>query len=91
MMSRTTIVKAVTSERSESKRTVERIVAAFLTEVATTLGKEKKVTLGGFGTFRVRSRKARTIRLPGTGERIAIPARRVIGFKAGTGLRKAVR
>ncbi len=90
-MSRTTIVKAVASETSESKRTVEGIVAAFLTQVATTLGKGKKVTLGGFGTFRVRTRKARTGRHPGTGERITIPARRVVGFKAGTGLRKAVR
>lgn len=90
-MSRTTIVKAVASETSESKRTVEGIVAAFLAQVATNLGKGTKVTLGGFGTFRVRTRKARTGRHPGTGERIAIPARRVVGFKAGTGLQKAVR
>ena len=84
-------MRAVASETSESKRVVERIVAAFLTEVATSLGKGKKVTLGGFGTFRVRTRKARTGRHPRTGERIAIAARRVVGFKAGARLRKAVR
>ncbi|MFQ5792435.1 MAG: HU family DNA-binding protein [Acidobacteriota bacterium] len=90
-MSRASLVATIASETSQSKRSVERVLALFLGEVATILGKGKKVTLGGFGTFRVRRRKARTGRNPRTGERITIDARRVVGFKAGARLRRAIR
>ena len=49
------------------------------------------VTLTGFGTFRVSHRKARAGVNPQTGARIQISARKVPTFKAGKGLREAVR
>ncbi len=41
----------------------------------------------GFGSFRLRERKARVCRNPRTGERVRVPARRVTYFRAGKHLR----
>ena len=46
---------------------------------------KKSVTLIGFGTFKVVKRKARTGVNPRTGEKIKIPAKNVVKFKAGKG------
>jgi DNA-binding protein HU-beta len=45
----------------------------------------------GFGTFGVRSRAARKGRHPRTGQEMWLPADRKPTFKAGKGLRHAVR
>ena len=49
------------------------------------------VTLVGFGTFGVTKRKARTGRNPQTGAAIKIAAKKVPVFKAGKGLKDAVK
>ena len=53
--------------------------------------KGQKVSLVGFGSFLVRSRKARTGRNPKTGEEIKIKARKVPAFSAGAELKNAVK
>lgn len=55
------------------------------------LSKGEKVTWTGFGTFEVRSRAARTGRNPQTGAPMHIPATKSPAFKAGKGLKDAVR
>ena len=41
------------------------------------LKKNEKVTIAGLGTFRIRTRNARTARNPKTGEPVAVPAKAV--------------
>ena len=53
-----------------------------------TLKKSGKVTLVGFGTFSVSSRKARTGRNPQTGAPLKIPAKKVTKFVAGLELKR---
>lgn len=53
--------------------------------------REEKVTLVGFGTFKVMERKARRGKNPRTGEEIQIRARKVARFRPGKSLREAVR
>jgi DNA-binding protein HU-beta len=55
------------------------------------LKKGDSVTLVGFGTFSVSKRSARQGRNPQTGAKINIPARKVPVFKAGKGLKEAVK
>jgi len=55
------------------------------------LSKGEKVTWTGFGTFEVRSRAARTGRNPQTGVPMHIPATKSPAFKAGKGLKDAVK
>ena len=59
--------------------------------IAIATGKTKKDSkeLVNFGTFKVVNRKARKGRNPRTGESIDIPAKNVVRFKAGKGLKEA--
>ncbi len=55
------------------------------------MGKGDKVSLIGFGTFKVAERKARKGRNPQTGEEIDIAASKVPKFVAGKALKEAVK
>jgi DNA-binding protein HU-beta len=50
-----------------------------------------KITLVGFGTFSVGERSQREGRNPRTGEKIKIPASKVVKFKAGKTLSEKVK
>lgn len=51
--------------------------------IPVTLRRGEKVVIPGFGSFTVRTRKARRARNPRTGETIQVPERRVPAFKVG--------
>ena len=72
--------------RTESREAVN----AILSVITDSLGRGEKVTLVGFGTFQIGTRKVRIGRNPQTGESIQIPARKVPVFKAGKGLKEKV-
>jgi len=73
------------------KKEAVAVVDAILTAIKKALKKGDAVTLVGFGTFDVRKRKARTGRNPQTGKAIKIAAKKVPVFKAGKGLKDAVK
>ena len=64
---------------------------AITSAITDTLARNERVTLVGLGTFKVRRRKARTGVNPQTRERLDIPAKNVVRFKAGKGLRERAR
>ena len=66
-------------------------LGATLAAIQKALQKGDAVTLVGFGTFDVTERKAREGRNPKTGEAINIAAKKVPVFKAGKGLKDAVK
>ena len=66
-------------------------ISAALAAIQKALKKGDSVTLVGFGTFSVSKRKARKGRNPQTGEAIKIAAKKVPVFKAGKGLKDAVK
>lgn len=55
--------------------------------MAKTIKKEKKFSYPGFGTFMLRTRKARNGRNPQTGETIRIKASKTVGFRPAKGLK----
>ncbi len=63
----------------------------FLGTIATSLKKNQRVQLAGFGTFTVSKRGARKGVNPRTGEAIKIKASKSVRFKAGRTLKNAVR
>ncbi len=73
-----------------SKSAVERVVDAAFDTIAQAIRKEKRFSYPGFGTFTVRSRKARTGRNPQTGEKIRIKASKTVGFKPAPGLKSSL-
>jgi nucleoid DNA-binding protein len=74
-----------------SKKEAELAIGATLAAIRKALKKGDTVTLVGFGTFRVSKRKARKGRNPQTGAVIKIAAKKVPVFKAGKGLKEAVK
>ena len=90
-MTKAELVEAVAKSAGLTKAAAEKAVGAFITTVGSALKKGDRVTLVGFGSFEVASRKARTGRNPQTGAEIRIPAARVPKFRAGKALKDAVR
>jgi nucleoid DNA-binding protein len=80
-------VAKVTCSKKEAVEAIEATLAA----IKKALKKGNTVTLVGFGTFRISKRKARTGRNPQTGKTIKIAAKKVPVFKAGKGLKDAVK
>jgi nucleoid DNA-binding protein len=80
-------VAKVTCSKKEALLAVDATLAA----IQKALKKGNTVTLVGFGTFRISKRKARTGRNPQTGKVIKIAAKKVAVFKAGKGLKDAVK
>ncbi len=64
-----------------SKRLTGDILDVAFDVIGKSIKKEKRFAYPGFGTFTVRSRKARTGRNPQTGEAIKIKASKTVGFK----------
>jgi DNA-binding protein HU-beta len=85
-MNKTELVKAVSTQKDAVKA-----VDALIEIISSTLAKEEKIQLIGFGTFEVRERAARKGRNPQTGEEIDIAASKVPAFKPGKELKEAVK
>ncbi len=90
-MNKSDLIDAVAQSADISKAAAARAVDGFLAAITDALKKGEQVTLVGFGTFLVREREARTGRNPQTGEEITIPASKLPSFKAGKGLKDAVK
>lgn len=90
-MTKGEIVGVISKEAGITKVAAEKALAAFIDAVTKSLKKGDSVGLVGFGTFSVSKRKARKGRNPQTGKEINIPAAKVPKFKAGKGLKDAVR
>ena len=65
-------------------------VETFLEGIKNALAKGEKVSIVGFGTFRVKTRQPRVGRNPRTGTEIQVPAKKVPYFKAGKEFKEAV-
>ena len=89
-MNKSELVEAVADHADLTRAAAAKAVDAVLSNVTTALKQGDQVTLVGFGTFEVRSRKARTGRNPQTGEEITIKASKSPTFKAGKALKDAV-
>ena len=68
-----------------------KTMIALLGTITTSLKKNQRVQLAGFGTFTVAKRGARRGRNPRTGEAIKIKASKSVRFKAGRTLKNSVR
>lgn len=89
-MTKADLVEEVANVTQLSRRSSEQVVNVFFDSIVESLCRGDKVELRGFGTFRLRHRKARVGRNPKTGERVDVPAKAVPFFKPGKELRELV-
>lgn len=89
-MNKTELVAEVAKSADLTKKDAAAALDAVLESIEKALKKGDKVTLVGFGTFEVRSRKARKGINPRTREEIKIKATKSVAFKAGATLKESV-
>ena len=89
-MNKTELVNAIAAA-GLTKADSKKALAATLAAIANALKAGDKVALLGFGTFSLNERPARTGINPANKQKIEIPAKKVIKFKAGAELAEAVK
>ncbi len=91
-MTKEGLVEAVMkAAKTETKKQAQMAVEAVFDSITKTLSRGEEVAITGFGTFRAVKAAARSGVNPKTGEKIQIPAMVKPKFKAGKGLKDAVR
>lgn len=89
-MNKAELVEKVASQTGLTKRACREAIDSITSTISDSLASGEKVTLVGFGSFKVRQRKARRGRNPQTGREIQIPAKKVPKFDSGKNLKEAV-
>ena len=89
-MNKADLVNSVSAQTGETKTVVSSIVDATIKTIIDSVVDGKKVSILGFGSFEPRDRSARQGLNPKTGEKIAIPAKRVPTFSAGKQFKDSV-
>jgi DNA-binding protein HU-beta len=89
-MTKQDLIDAVAEATGLSKRSASDAVDAVLTNIIDGIRAEKRLSLSGFGTFTVRTRKGRLGRNPRTGEEIEIAPSMTVGFKPAPAMKAAL-
>ncbi len=94
-MNKSDLVDALASSTGMTKADAARAVDALFSPdggiIARSLKQGERVQITGFGTFEAKHRKARMGRNPRTGQTIHIAATKTPGFRAGKGLKDAIK
>ena len=90
-MNKTQVVEAVAAAAGLTKKDAGAAVEAVLSTITANLKKGNTVQITGFGSFVVVKQKARMGINPQTKEKIKIAATKVPKFRAGKGLKDAVK
>ncbi|MEA5061318.1 MAG: HU family DNA-binding protein [Erysipelotrichaceae bacterium] len=80
-MNKLDLTEQLVAKTGLTRKEAEEVVAAALKLIADHLVKGEIVKLTDFGTFSVKTRKARNGTNPKTGKKIKIPAKRTVTFK----------
>ena len=75
--------------RMENKRLITETINQFFEVIKDNLAQGKRIELRGFGTFYTKTRKARPVRNPRTGEEVKLPERRVPLLRFAKGMIRA--
>jgi DNA-binding protein HU-beta len=92
LMTKQDLINSAASAAGVTKKAAADVIDSLLRAITSSLAKGENVTITGFGTFRVSSRAARTgVNPRNPSQKIQIPAMKLPAFKAGKGLKDAVR
>lgn len=90
-MTKAELIDKITELKPQfTRKQVEAIVNIVLDGIKDALSREDKVEIRGFGSFRIRYRRAKEGRNPKTGETVSVPPKKVPFFKAGKEMRELV-
>ena len=84
------IAEHVAQQTGQAQVAVKQIIQTLFDEIVTELVSGNRLEFRDFGIFEVVVRKARTGRNPKTGEKVAVPPKRVVTFKMGKVMKEKV-
>ncbi len=90
-MTKADLIEELAKDASLTKKAARDAVEGTFGLIRDALAKGDKVVVSGFGTFKVRSRAARTGRNPQTGASLHIGAKKLPGFTAGKSLKRVIK
>ena len=88
-MKKSEMIGVLATKTGLSKAECEKVFNATFDLFKDELAKGEKVSVAGFGVFKISERAAREGRNPQTGEKIKIAASKSVSFKAGSELKKS--
>ncbi len=80
-MTKADLVERVTEKTGLTRTDVAVVVDGLLETIKSAMEEGNNIELRGFGTFKIKTRKARKARNPRTGEEVPVPDRKVPVFK----------
>lgn len=89
-MTKAEMINTLAEKNELTKAQTERVFNSIFDMFKDELAKGNDVAISGFGSFKVSKRAAREGRNPQTNEKIKIPARKAVTFKAGSALKDIV-
>lgn len=89
-VTRAYLTESIYKKLGFSRAECSDLVDAVLEEVNTALVENSEVKISSFGTFRVKSKKARVGRNPKTKKEVPITARKVVSFYVSNILKKRI-
>lgn len=90
-MTRSELVNEIAAKAEISPRDADRILRIVTSTIRERVASGEKITISGFGTFERRKRRATVARNPKTHLPMRIEEQYVAAFRAGTGLKEAVK
>lgn len=77
------LVDRIADQTGEKRVAVKKVVQSFLDEVVAELGQGNRLEFRDFGVFETKERAARVAQNPKTLQRVHVPPKRTVKFKAG--------
>ncbi len=90
-MTKSELIEKMSEENPNlTRKQIEFIVNGVFDLIKKSLAKGDKVEIRGFGSFKIRDKKAKIGRNPKTGERVEVPAKKVPYFKPGKEIKETL-
>jgi len=80
-MTKADLVEKVAEKTGLTRTDVAVVVDGFLEAIKSSMELGQNIEIRGFGTFKIKQRKARKARNPRTGQEVPVPDRKVPVFK----------
>ncbi len=89
-MTKADLVEVVKTATQLEQKLTEDVIETVFDSLIAALRKGERIEIRGFGTFRTRDRRGRQGRNPRTGEKVEVPAKKILFFKPSKDLKDFV-
>lgn len=89
-MNKEQLIEQVSQELKSSKAQARDSVDAVLNSITKVIKKKGLLRLIGFGSFKIKKRKARQVRNPRTGNTMKVPAKNYLSFSVSSNIKDLI-